>query len=101
MSGKDTHTDHHETSPSEMALQLKGYRLTTCEILYYLPDHPSLLQSFLWQTYDLAPKFPRMSRFLDFWKREIEAVIHSVKLAHPDRIASSTWRDVAFMKTLQ
>jgi uncharacterized protein Usg len=58
--------------------QLRGERLTTAEVLYYLPDHPVLLQRFLWQTLDLAPDYPRIHRFLDYWRLEIEAVIHSV-----------------------
>ena len=35
--------------------QIAGYSLTTAEILYRLPDHPKLLQSYVWQDYDLAP----------------------------------------------
>ncbi len=60
--------------------QLQGRRLTTAEVLYYMPAHPSLLQSFLWQTVDEAPNFPRIHQFLDFWRREIDAVIHSVSI---------------------
>jgi uncharacterized protein Usg len=63
---------------SALDLQLKGYRLATAEILYHLPDHPGLLQSFIWQHYDVAPRYPVLHRFLDFWRREIEAVVHSV-----------------------
>lgn len=61
--------------------QWRGERLTTAEVLYYLPDHPALLQRFLWQTLDLSPEYPRVHRFLDFWRREIDAVIHSVTLS--------------------
>ena len=61
--------------------QLKGGRLTTAEVLYYMPDHPKLLQSFVWQTLDIAPEYPRVHRFLEHWRREIEAVIHSVTLS--------------------
>ena len=43
---------------SEINLMLKGYRLITAEILYHMPDHPRLLQAFVWQELDLAPKFP-------------------------------------------
>ena len=75
------------TPETEMALRLQGWRLTTAEVLYYLPDHPKLIQSFLWQTLDLAPKYPRIVRFLDFWKREIDAVIHSVRIAGGETIA--------------
>ena len=71
----------------EMALRLKGWRLATAEVLYYLPDHPSLLQSFIWQTLDLAPSYPRIHRFLDFWRREIDAVIHSVQLGTGETLA--------------
>ena len=63
----------------EMSLRLQGWRLATAEVLYYMPDHPSLLQSFVWQTLDLAPSYPRIGRFLEFWRREIDAVIHSVR----------------------
>jgi uncharacterized protein Usg len=66
---------------SEFELQLRGRRLTTAEITYYMPDHPTLLQEFLWQTLDEAPEFPRICRFLDFWRREVDAVIHSVRVS--------------------
>ena len=46
-----------------MELMLRGYGLTTAEFLYHLPDHPHLLQTFVWQQYDLAPKFPVLYRF--------------------------------------
>jgi uncharacterized protein Usg len=71
----------------EVSLRLKGWRLATAEVLYYLPDHPSLLQSFVWQTLDLAPSYPRIHRFLEFWRREIDAVIHSVQLATGETLA--------------
>ncbi|HEX8233622.1 MAG TPA: protein usg [Caulobacteraceae bacterium] len=64
----------------DFTARLEGRRLTTAEVLYYIPDHPSLLQSFLWQTLDVAPDFPRVHRFLDFWRAEIDAVIHSVQV---------------------
>ena len=60
--------------------QLRGKRLTTTEVIYYLPDHPSLLQRFMWQTLDVAPEYPRVHEFLEFWRREIDAVIHSVNV---------------------
>ncbi len=41
-----------------LELQLKGYRLSTAEIIYRMPDHPELLQSFIWQLYEIAPDFP-------------------------------------------
>lgn len=66
---------------TEFEAQLRGARLTTAEVTYFMPDHPALLQEFLWQTQDVAPDFPRMRAFLEHWRREIEAVIHSVRLS--------------------
>ena len=76
--------------------QLRGKRLTTAEVLYFMPDHPDLLQSFLWQTLDEAPDFPRIQRFLEFWRREIAAVIHSVEISAaqevtPGRVRPARW----------
>ena len=76
-----------QESSDDLSLRLKGWRLATAEVLYYLPDHPSLLQSFVWQTLDLAPAYPRIHRFLDYWRCEIEAVIHSVHLASGETLA--------------
>ena len=65
----------------EPILRIPDWRLTTAELLYHLPDHPHLLQAFIWQKVDRAPEFPELSRFLAFWKREIEAPLHSVRVA--------------------
>ena len=65
-----------------LELQLKGFSLTTAEILYRLPDHPSLLQTYLWQDYDLHPLFPKLKAFLAFWTRHLEGPLHSVRIAH-------------------
>ena len=72
---------------TDLSRQLRGERLTTAEVLYYMPDHPALLQRFLWQTLDLSPDFPRIHRFLDFWRREIDAVIHSVNVSAAGLVA--------------
>ena len=75
---------------SEFGQQLAGYRLTTAEILYHMPDHPDLLQTFVWQTLDLAPDYPRIRKFLDYWEREIEGRLHSVRIAAGDLIKPSS-----------
>jgi uncharacterized protein Usg len=64
-----------------MELRLRGYRLTTAEILYHMPDHPGVLQSFIWQDLDLIPGFPVLNRFLRFWTTSIEGRLHSVRVA--------------------
>lgn len=75
-----------------LALQLKGYRLATAEILYRLPDHPGLLQTYVWQEYDIAPRYPVLKRFLDFWTREIEGPLHSVRVAGKELISAAEMR---------
>jgi len=62
--------------------QLAGYGLTTAHIFYRRPDHPWLLQSYVWQEYDLCPKFPELQRFLEFWQKSLDGMLHSVTVAH-------------------
>ena len=78
----------------DFELQLKGFGLTTAEIRYRMPDHPVLLQTYLWQEYDLAPDFPTLSGFLDYWRRELEGALHSVRVAHQRLIKPSEFRAV-------
>ena len=75
-------------------VQLQGFSLTTAEILYRLPDHPSLLQTYVWQDYDLAPKFPALIGFIEFWKAKLEGPLHSVTYTHRLLIAPNEWRKV-------
>ena len=78
----------------EFERQLRGHGLTTAEILYRMPDHLHLLQSYLWQEYDTAPDFPVLRGFLDFWERELEGPLHTVKVAHLKLVKPSEWRPV-------
>jgi uncharacterized protein Usg len=70
------------TASLDFRRQLEGYGLTTASIFYRMPDHPAVLQTFVWQAYDVAPRFPVLTRFLEFWKRELEGPLHSVHVAH-------------------
>ncbi|WP_118137218.1 usg protein [Oceanicella sp. SM1341] len=81
-------------SPSETELMLSGHGLTTAQIYYRMPDCQSLLQTFVWQEYDLAPKFPRLRKFLDFWRDELEGPLHSVVYSHCRLIRPGEWRKV-------
>ncbi|MCA0434797.1 MAG: usg protein [Proteobacteria bacterium] len=74
--------------------QLKGWSLTTAEILYRLPDHRGILQTFLWQDYDIAPRFPRLIRFLDFWTHNLDGPLHSVRVAHAAIVGPHEMRHV-------
>ncbi|MGI4748187.1 MAG: usg protein [Janthinobacterium lividum] len=75
-----------------LSLQLKDYRLTTAEILYRLPDHPAVLQSYIWQELDIAPAYPVLHKFLTFWEREIEGRLHSVRVGSLDLVAAARVR---------
>jgi uncharacterized protein Usg len=62
--------------------QVKGFSLTTAEIIYRMPDHPSLLQSYIWQEYDLCPRFPKLKAFLDYWSQNLDGKLHRIFIAH-------------------
>ena len=81
-------------------LQVRGYRLTTAEIIYRLPDHPALLQSFIWQKFDLAPDFPELSKFLEFWRNNIEGKLHTVNVKQSSRTTANRFRHVKHTYTL-
>jgi uncharacterized protein Usg len=74
--------------------QLEGYGLTTAHIYYRRPDHPWLLQSYVWQQYDLCPKFPELNRFLVFWQDKLEGALHSVMVAHSGLIKPAELRAI-------
>lgn len=76
----------------EIEAQLRGYRMTTAEILYHMPDHYGLLQSFVWQHYDMAPDFPRLRRFLEFWTANLDGKLHSVRVAAAEFVRPGEWR---------
>jgi uncharacterized protein Usg len=80
--------------------QLDGYGLTTAEIQYRLPDQLSILQLFIWQQYDLAPGFPTLMGFLEFWQREIEGPLHAVRVAHKKLIRPAEFRAVNGVLTI-
>ena len=79
---------------TELELLLKGYGLTTAEILYHMPDHPHVLQTFLWQDYDIAPKFPVLGRFVDYWREKLDGALHSIRYTHKRLISAGEWRKV-------
>ncbi|SUZ30485.1 hypothetical protein ROE7235_00208 [Roseibaca ekhonensis] len=79
-------------SPTE--LMLKGYGLTTAEMIYRMPDHTHVLNTFLWQDYDLAPDYPRLFEFIEFWHDQIDGPLHSVRFSHRKRMSAGEWRHV-------
>lgn len=85
---------------SDLVLQLNQFRLTTAHILYHMPDHPGLLQSFVWQDYDLAPEFPSLCRFLDFWSHNLDGKLHSVQVASSELLQAPQWRNAQELLTV-
>lgn len=79
---------------SETELMLKGYGLTTAELFYRMPDHQLVLNTFVWQEYDLAPDFPELFRFIEFWHDHIEGPLHSVRFTHRKRIGPAQWQQL-------
>ena len=79
---------------SEMRLILNDFRLTTAEILYHMPDHPCLLQTYLWQEYDQTPDFPCLMKFLNFWERKLDGRLHSVTVESCEIIKPSDFKHV-------
>lgn len=79
-------------------VRIPDWRLTTAEILYHMPDHPAVLQSFVWQRIDRAPAFPELTRFLEFWRRELAGPLHSVRVASSalSRPAELRWAGTEF-----
>lgn len=77
---------------TDFAAMLEGYSLTTAEILYRMPDHRSLLQSYIWQDYDLHPRFPRLKSFLDFWEAKLDGPLFKVTVNHRNLIAPAEVR---------
>jgi uncharacterized protein Usg len=74
--------------------QTSGYGLTTAHIVYRRPDHPWLLQSYVWQNYDIFPLFPVLQGFLAFWQEKLEGRLHSVTVAHSQLIKPAELRTV-------
>lgn len=76
---------------TEMELMLSGHGLTTAQIFYRLPDFEKLIQSYVWQDYDVAPDFPNLFKFLEFWERELDGPLHSVQYTHNRLIKPGEW----------
>ena len=85
-------TERNMSCDSGFRAQLAGFSLTTAEILYRLPDHPSLLQTYIWQEYDSAPRFPKLQSFLDFWVAKLEGKLFKVTVAHSKLIRPAELR---------
>ncbi|HZH53124.1 MAG TPA: usg protein [Microvirga sp.] len=82
-----------QVSP-DFVRQLQGYGLTTAHIFYRIPDHRSLVQEYVWQDYDIFPKFPALTKFLTFWEEKLDGPLHSVTVAHARLIRPAEMRTI-------
>ncbi len=73
---------------------LRGYGLTTAELFYRMPDYQNVLNTFVWQEYDIAPDHPKLFEFIEFWQEELEGPLHSVRFVHRTEVAPGSWRNV-------
>ena len=87
-------------SDTQFAAQIAGYGLTTAHILYRMPDHRTLLQTYVWQNYDLAPHVPELEKFLAFWRDRLDGPLHSVEVAHKVLVGAAEWRAAKAMLKL-
>jgi uncharacterized protein Usg len=81
-------------SDTDFSCQLRGYGLTTAEIMYRMPDYRTILQTFIWQDYDIAPRFPKLIRFLDFWAHNLDGPLASVRVCNSTLIRPAEFRHV-------
>lgn len=79
---------------TETELMLKGYGLTTAEMIYRMPDYRNVLNTFVWQDYDLAPDYPKLFGFIEFWHDQIEGPLHAVRFTHRKMISPGEWHHV-------
>jgi uncharacterized protein Usg len=75
------HCQAKSTLVIDVKPQFDHRRMTTAEIVYRRPDRPDLLQSYIWQGLDTAPDYPALRRFLEFWSRNLDGKLHSVRIA--------------------
>lgn len=88
------HPSGKPAARNALELQLLGYRLATAEIIYRMPDHREILQSYIWQDYDIAPRFPVLHRFLDFWSHNLDGPLHAIRVASVGLIRAAEFRYV-------
>lgn len=73
---------------------IKKYNsLVTIDIFYFMPQHQHLIQEFVWQTHDIVPDMPRVHKFLNYWKNNIDAVVQEiiVSYAKENEIINAKW----------
>lgn len=60
---------------------LAAVRPVLLQVVYHMPAYPTLLQEFTWGYEDHVPELIRTHKFLNHWKRNINAVISDVSIS--------------------
>ncbi len=83
-------------SSEDFRRKLEGYGLLMAEITYCLPDSPSIIspRTFMHQMYDIAPRFPVLHNFIEFWMNEMEGRLKLVRYDHQPLIGASEYRGI-------
>tara|TARA_B100000287_G_scaffold187127_2_gene176961 strand:- start:1428 stop:1673 length:246 start_codon:yes stop_codon:yes gene_type:complete len=76
-----------------MVVYIRKWTVASVQVVYYIPDYLNLVNEFIWQTEDQLPEYPRITRFLDYWDKNIDGPIKEVyiydheeaKVRHVDR----------------
>ena len=61
---------------------IRRKELVLVGITYYRLDYPSLLQEFYHHFEDTVPDIPRVHKFLNFWKTNIESTIKEIQVCY-------------------
>jgi uncharacterized protein Usg len=83
----------------ELVCHLTSWRHTTAEILYRMPDHPALVQTFVWQDLDHwhdDPRltYPRLRRFCEWWNANLDGPIVQVRVGGTRVVTAGELRHV-------
>lgn len=70
--------------------------IVTLDVLYYMPDYSEIVQEFIWQTNDITPELPKVNKFLNYWKNNIEAVIKEVKVSYTEHNDINVIREIKY-----
>lgn len=81
--------------PNDFEEQFRfGLKLTTVNVIYYMPDYSHIINEFVWQCMDKDPKYPRVHQFIDYWMVHIKATIKQVLVASYLPLGANKWKKV-------
>lgn len=64
------------------------------QVIYFMPDYPTILQEFTWGYEDRVPELMRTHKFLNHWRSHIDAVISEILLSINDCNRPRKWRSI-------